>query len=117
MVRFANRRTKSKQGIGWTFPLIAAPPQGGVFLLLRLAAYMMQCPRVMRDDDLCLAFGRRASKTPLESICGFVRDKYVGPARARSCGSDARLSCAVPVGVGACRRAYSILDYVTRKFP
>ena len=69
MVRFANRRTKSKQGIGWTSTLIAAPPQGGVFLVLCLAAYMMQCPRVMRDDDLRLAFGRRAPKTPLESIC------------------------------------------------
>ena len=83
MVRFANRRTKSKQGIGWTSPLIAAPPQGGVFLLLRLAAYMMQCPRVIRDDDLCLAFGRRAPKMPLESICGFsLDDMLVPPAHA-----------------------------------
>lgn len=75
--------TKSKQGIGGTSPLIAAPPQGGVFLSLCLAAYMMQCPRVMRDDDLRLAFGRRAPKTPLESICGFVRDNMsVPPAHA-----------------------------------
>ena len=54
---------------------------------------VMQCPRVIRDDDLRLAFGNHGKLL------------YVSPARARSCGSDARLSCAVPVGVGACRLA------------
>ena len=82
MVRFASRRNE-KQGIVWISPAHCRPAARRGFFALCQAAYMMQCPRVMRDDDLRLAFGRRAPKTPLESICGYVYDNMsVPPAHA-----------------------------------